>query len=125
MDVHTLDHAVLYATDIDETCDFYERLGMERREFGDGRVALHFGEHKLNLHQAGDEYDPHARDPTPGAADFCLVTDDDVDDVAAELDDAGIDVVEGPVPRTGARGDLRSVYVYDPDGNLVEIAAYQ
>ncbi|MFC6987877.1 VOC family protein, partial [Haloplanus sp. GCM10025708] len=69
-------------------------------------------------------YDPHARDPTPGAADLCLVTDD-VDDVAAELDDAGIDVVEGPVSRTGARGELRSVYVYDPDGNLVEIAAYR
>lgn len=118
-----IDHLVLYATDVDESCAFYERLGMERHEFDGGRVALGFGDAKLNLHPAGDEYDPHAADPAPGAADFCLIVAD-LDAVRAHLDDEGIPVVEGPVPKTGASGRMTSVYVRDPDGNLVELAAY-
>ncbi|MFB6281580.1 MAG: VOC family protein [Haloferacaceae archaeon] len=118
-----IDHLVVYAADVDATCAFYERLGLERREFDGGRVALHLGDAKINVHPAGDEYDPHAADPAPGAADFCL-TVPDIDAARDRLAGAGIDVVEGPVAKTGARGPMTSVYVRDPDGNLVELAAY-
>jgi catechol 2,3-dioxygenase-like lactoylglutathione lyase family enzyme len=119
-----IDHVVLYAADVEATAAFYERCGMERETFAGGRVAVTFGDAKLNLHPAGDEYVPHARAPTPGAADFCLVVDDDPEAVAAHLADEGIEVVEGPVEKTGARGPTTSVYVRDPDGNLVEFASY-
>lgn len=119
-----IDHLVLYATDVDETCAFYERLGMERREFDGGRVALHFGDAKINLHSAGDEYDPHAGNPAPGAGDFCLVVEEGIDAVVDHLEGAGVEVAVGPVAKTGARGPMTSVYVRDPDGNLVELSAY-
>lgn len=118
-----IDHLVLYATDVDATCEFYERLGMERREFAGDRVSLHFGDAKINLHPAGDEYDPHAADPTPGAGDFCLIVAD-LDAVRDRLADEGVEVIEGPVAKTGAQGPMTSVYVRDPDGNLVEFAEY-
>jgi catechol 2,3-dioxygenase-like lactoylglutathione lyase family enzyme len=126
MDVTGIDHLVLYATDVERTCDFYvEALGVaEREEFAGGRVALSFGRTKLNLHPAGDEYDPHAATPTPGSADFCLVVDNPIPVVVDRLDRAGVEIVEGPRRRTGARGEMRSVYVCDPDGNLVEFAHY-
>jgi catechol 2,3-dioxygenase-like lactoylglutathione lyase family enzyme len=92
--------------------------------FGDGRVALSFGTTKLNLHPAGDEYDPHAADPTPGAADFCLVVDEPISTVVERVENAGVSLVEGPGRRVGARGEMESVYVRDPDGNLVEFAHY-
>ncbi|MFB6302201.1 MAG: VOC family protein [Haloferacaceae archaeon] len=99
-----IDHLVLYATDVDATCTFYERLGLERREFDGGRVALHLGDAKLNVHPAGDEYDPHAAHPTPGAADFCL-TVADLDAARDRLADAGIEVIEDrstrPAPAAG------------------------
>jgi catechol 2,3-dioxygenase-like lactoylglutathione lyase family enzyme len=120
-----IDHVVLYAADVDETAAFYERVGMARETFADGRVAVTFGDAKINLHPAGDEYVPHARAPSSGAADFCLVVDDDAATVAAHLDDEGIEVVEGPVEKTGALGSMTSVYVHDPDGNLVEFASYE
>ena len=119
-----LDHLVVYARDVEETCQFYESLGFERRTFDDGRVALHCGDQKLNVHQSGEEYVPHAADPAPGSADFCLLVDDDVDAVREHLREEGIELVEGPVPKTGARGPMTSVYVRDPDGNLVELARY-
>jgi catechol 2,3-dioxygenase-like lactoylglutathione lyase family enzyme len=126
MGVTGIDHLVLYATDVERTCEFYaETLGVARvEEFGADRVALSFGEAKLNVHPAGDEYEPHAATPTPGAADFCLVVDEPVKALAERFADAGVDLVEGPVARTGARGEMRSVYVRDPDGNLVEFARY-
>ncbi len=118
-----LDHLVLTVADIERTCRFYvDGLGMERREFAGGRVALHFGDHKINLHPASAPIAPHARRPTPGSADLCFLTATPVETMAVALTERGIDIVEGPVERVGARSPLRSIYCYDPDGNLIEIA---
>jgi catechol 2,3-dioxygenase-like lactoylglutathione lyase family enzyme len=117
-----LDHLVLTVADIDATVRFYESLGMRRENFGDGRVALRFGDQKLNLHAAGAELAPHAAKPTPGSADVCLLVSDDLDQVAESMSRAGIAVELGPVARTGASSALTSLYVRDPDGNLVELS---
>ena len=123
IEVASLDHLVLYCADVDATIAFYVRaLGMDAMTFGEGRRALAFGAQKINLHAAGREYVPHAANPARGAADFCLLTSVPLDDVIAHLNALGVPIVEGPVPKTGAQGPLRSVYVRDPDGNLVEIA---
>lgn len=114
MKIESLDHLVLTVRDLDATVAFYERLGMRHVEFAPGRHALAFGAQKLNLHVAGREFEPKATEPTPGSADLCFLVD--------ELDAAGLDVIEGPVERTGATGTIRSVYVRDPDGNLVELS---
>jgi catechol 2,3-dioxygenase-like lactoylglutathione lyase family enzyme len=120
--IRALDHLVLTVSDPEATVAFYERLGMQRDEFGDGRLALRFGAQKINLHQAGSEFEPHAARPVPGSGDLCLLVDGALDDVRAELEAGGIAVEAGPVERTGAEGPLRSVYVRDPDGNLVELS---
>ena len=118
-----LDHLVLTVRDIDRTCAFYETaLGMERRSFGDGRVALHFGGQKINLHAADNPIDPNVRHATPGSADLCFITATPIAQVVRHLAELGIAVITGPGERAGARGRLMSVYVYDPDENLVEIA---
>ncbi|MFN4088864.1 MAG: VOC family protein [Alphaproteobacteria bacterium] len=118
-----LDHLVLTVRDIDRTCAFYEKvLGMERRTFGAGRVALHFGRQKLNLHAADNPVDPNVRHATPGSADLCFITATPIRQVVAHLDALGVPVITGPGERSGARGRLMSVYVYDPDENLIEIA---
>lgn len=121
--VTRLDHVVLTVADVERTCEFYARvLGMERVTFGDSRIALRFGDQKLNLHVAGREFEPKATLPTPGSADVCFVTTTPIADVVAGLRGLGVPIVEGPVPKTGARAALESVYVRDPDGNLIEIA---
>ena len=120
--INSLDHVVLTVADIDATVAFYERLGMRRETFGSGRVALRFGEQKLNLHRRGAEIAPHAGAPTSGSADLCFIVADPIEDVVAALAEAGIDVELGPVARTGAIASLSSVYVRDPDGNLVELS---
>ncbi|WP_136590010.1 VOC family protein [Salinigranum halophilum] len=127
MHVTGIDHLVLYATDVERTCEFYaETLDVATVEtFAGGRVALSFGTTKLNLHPAGDEYEPHAADPAPGSADFCLVVDEPIRAVVERIESAGVSVVEAPGTRTGARGEMASVYVRDPDGNLVEFAHYR
>jgi catechol 2,3-dioxygenase-like lactoylglutathione lyase family enzyme len=117
-----LDHLVLTVADLEATVAFYERLGMRREEFGDGRIALHFGPHKINHHQAGAEFTPHARRPTPGSADVCLLVEGTLDAAERWLHESGIPVELGPVERTGATGPIRSLYVRDPDGNLVEVS---
>jgi catechol 2,3-dioxygenase-like lactoylglutathione lyase family enzyme len=118
-----LDHIVLTVRSIEQTIDFYERVvGLEAITFGDGRHALRIGEQRLNLHEAGHEFDPKAMHPTPGSADFCLVTDESLDDVIDRLARLGVRIEEGPVGRTGAIGPLLSIYLRDPDDNLVEIA---
>jgi len=121
-----LDHLVLTVADIDVTVEFYERvLGMTARSFtsaGVERRALHFGDHKINLHQAGAEFEPKARTPLAGSADLCFTTQKPVDEIAADLAGQGVEIIDGPVARTGARGALRSIYLRDPDGNLIEIA---
>ena len=122
MRIRSLDHIVLTCADPEATVAFYERVGMQREEFGAGRLALRFGDQKINLHQAGAEFQPHAATPLPGTGDLCLLVDGPIEAVVAHLGDVGIPLEEGPVDRTGAVGPLRSVYVRDPDGNLVEFA---
>jgi catechol 2,3-dioxygenase-like lactoylglutathione lyase family enzyme len=122
MSIRAIDHLVLTVADIDATVEFYEQLGMRREIFGEGRVALHFGDQKLNLHLAGAEIAPHAREPTPGSADLCFLIDGRLSDLEAALSDAGLPIELGPVERTGAQGPIRSLYLRDPDGNLVELS---
>ena len=127
MHIDRIDHFVLTVRDLDATIDFYTRvLGMEAVTFGPlGRRALSFGRHKINLHVAGKEFEPKARAPGPGTADFCLITDVPLAEVQAHLAAHGVAVEDGPVPRTGATGPITSVYLRDPDGNLVEISNYE
>lgn len=121
--VTRLDHLVLTVMDIEAAVDFYARaLGMRRVTFGDGRTALAFGEQKINLHARGREISPHALHPMPGSADLCFLTDTPLAAVADHLERCGVTVEEGPVERTGATGRILSLYVRDPDGNLVEIS---
>ncbi len=123
MRIDRLDHLVLTVADPDRTVAFYrDVLGMAEVTFGGGRRALAFGTSKINLHRAGQEFEPKAHRPTPGSADVCLVTEDPLEQVQRELAEAGVPVEVGPVERTGARGPLLSVYVRDPDANLVEIS---
>jgi len=121
MRIRSLDHLVLTVADIDTSVRFFESLGMHREEFGDGRVALRFGEQKINLHEAGAELEPHAAGPAPGSADLCFLVDDDVEQVADSLARSGIAIELGPVSRTGSPAARTSLYVRDPDGNLVEL----
>lgn len=120
-----IDHLVLTVADIPLTVDFYQRvLGMRHEVFGEGRSALAFGQQKLNLHQAGREFEPKAAHPLPGAIDLCLVTTWPLERLLAHLAAEGVAVEEGPVRRTGALGPIESVYVRDPDDNLIEIGRY-
>ncbi len=126
MKVDRIDHFVLTVRSIEATCDFYSRvLGMEVEEFAEGRTALLFGGQKINLHEAGKEFEPKAEEPTPGSGDFCLITDIPLERVVEHLDSCGVEILEGPVSRTGAVGRIESVYFRDPDGNLVEVSNYQ
>jgi catechol 2,3-dioxygenase-like lactoylglutathione lyase family enzyme len=126
MRIERLDHLVLTVADMDATVEFYVRvLGMEAVTFGDGRRALAFGDSKINLHEAGHEFEPKAARPTPGSADLCLITTAPIDMIAAELRRGGVEIVEGPVERTGAKGAITSVYFRDPDQNLIEIGTYE
>lgn len=124
MPVASLDHLVLTVRDRAATRRFYcDGLGMRWTEFGEGRTALSFGAQKINLHDAGREFEPKAARPTPGSADICLLVDGEPPEaVAARLGALGFPVIEGPVERTGATGPILSVYFRDPDGNLVEVA---
>ena len=125
MDIARIDHIVLTVRDIDATCEFYVRvLGMSVTTFGAGRKALVFAGQKINLHQAGREFEPKARMPTPGSADFCLISAVPLREVIDHLARCKVPIVEGPVPKTGARGPIDSVYFRDPDGNLVEVSTY-
>jgi catechol 2,3-dioxygenase-like lactoylglutathione lyase family enzyme len=123
MRIDSLDHLVLTVADIEASCAFYQRvLGMEVVTFGRGRKALAFGCQKINLHQAGREFEPKAQRPTPGSADLCFLTAVPLAQVQAHLAACGVPVLEGPVPRTGAQGPILSVYFRDPDLNLIEVA---
>lgn len=123
-----IDHFVLTVASIDATCDFYARvLGMRVVKFesmGTQRVALAFGDQKINLHPAGAVPDPNVLKPTPGSADFCLITSTPLAEVRSHLARERVEVILGPVFRTGATGKIESVYFRDPDLNLVEVANY-
>ncbi|MFQ6018741.1 MAG: VOC family protein [Kiloniellaceae bacterium] len=120
-----LDHLVLTVRDVEATSAFYEKvLGMRRVEFGAGRIALHFGRQKINLHPHPSPIEPRAAAPGPGTADLCFVAATPLDAVVAHLAACGVEVVAGPVTRGGAEGPMNSVYLRDPDGNLVEVSNY-
>jgi catechol 2,3-dioxygenase-like lactoylglutathione lyase family enzyme len=127
--IQSIDHIVITCRDMAATIDFYTRaLGMRLETFGEPpkpqRKALRFGDQKFNLHQAGDASvtDIYAATPTPGSLDLCLIASVPLDDVAAHMKALGVAVELGPVRRTGARWPIRSIYLRDPDGNLIEIA---
>jgi catechol 2,3-dioxygenase-like lactoylglutathione lyase family enzyme len=123
--IDRIDHVVMTVQDVDATCDFYARvLGMRVVTFAGGRKALAFGTQKINLHQAGREFEPKAARPTPGSVDLCLITTSTLADVAAELAACGVAILEGPVDKTGATGPIRSIYFRDPDANLIEVSTY-
>jgi len=123
MKIDRLDHVVLTVRDVEATCRFYTRvLGMEPVTFAGGRRALRFGRQKLNLHQAGSEFEPKAASPTAGSADLCFIAATALADVIDELRASGVEILEGPVQRTGATGPIQSVYIRDPDFNLIEIS---
>jgi catechol 2,3-dioxygenase-like lactoylglutathione lyase family enzyme len=120
--IDRLDHLVLTCTDEAATIAFYtDVLGMALVTF-EGRKAFHFGAQKINLHVRGREYEPKAHIPAPGALDLCFIADRPLDAVIAHLAAHDVAIIEGPVPRTGAAGPLRSVYLRDPDLNLIEIS---
>ncbi|MCA1298674.1 VOC family protein [Stappia indica] len=125
MRIMALDHIVLTVTDMDAAVRFYcEVLGMEEVVFGGGRRALRFGSQKINLHPPGHDYAPVAERPAPGSADLCFLVAS-LDAAIAALEAAGVGIEEGPVSRTGALSPLRSIYIRDPEGNLVELSEPQ
>ena len=125
MIIDRIDHIVLTVHDLERTIAFYSRvLGMEPVTFAGGRRALAFGRQKLNLHQAGREFEPKALAPAPGAIDLCFISETPLADVIAKLKAEGVVIIEGPVDKTGALGPMKSVYFRDPDGNLLEVSNY-
>src|SRR5512141_2350360 len=124
--IDRIDHLVVTAWDIDRTLDFYRRvLGMEPVTFAGGRRGLAFGRQKINLHQAGREFEPKALKPAPGTVDLCLIATTPLAEAIEHLKACGVAIVAGPVARTGALGPMQSVYIRDPDGNLIEISNYE
>ncbi len=118
-----LDHIVLTTARTGECIDFYTRvLGMKLERFGEGRMALKFGGQKINLHERGKEFEPKAMAASPGTLDICFIAAVPLKDLIARLAACNVPIIEGPVMKTGALGPIRSVYVRDPDGNLVEIS---
>ncbi|WP_373018789.1 VOC family protein [Thiomicrorhabdus sp.] len=123
MQIRQLDHLVLTVKDLDKTIHFYESvLGMEKVIFGQNRIALRFGNQKINLHQAGKEFEPKAGNTVTGSADLCFLTDQPLEQAMNEIKRHGVKIIEGPVDRTGANGAIISFYIRDPDQNLIEIA---
>lgn len=121
--VDALDHLVLTVQSIPRSIAFYERvLGMEAKEFKPGRYALHFGRQKINLHELGHVVDPNVKHATPGSADVCFLTRMPLAEVIAHLQREQVPIVQGPVRATGAQATLQSLYFYDPDENLIEVA---
>jgi catechol 2,3-dioxygenase-like lactoylglutathione lyase family enzyme len=119
-----LDHIVLTVKSIADSIDFYTSLGFEEVTFGEGRKALQCGSQKINLHEYGNELLPHATVPQRGSGDICIVYKGVMQEIITHLGILDIDIIEGPVSRTGAIGSIESVYIFDPDGNLVELSIY-
>jgi len=118
-----LDHLVLTTIDVEACKDFYVRvMGMRLETFGAGRLAFCFGNQKINVHVRGQEFEPKAHLPVPGALDLCFIASVGLEQVIAHLQAQAWPIVEGPIQRTGATGPIRSVYVRDPDLNLIEIS---
>jgi catechol 2,3-dioxygenase-like lactoylglutathione lyase family enzyme len=125
MKINRIDHLVLTVADIERTVEFYTRvLGMEKIEFALGRIALACGEQKINLHQLSKEFEPRAEHVRAGSADLCLIIDTPIEQAIEHIQQHGVDLIAGPVNRSGAKGKIISVYLRDPDGNLLEVANY-
>ena len=124
--IDRVDHVVMTCTNLAVTAGWYQRvLGMEREEYGGKkRTALKFGAQKINLHEGGHEFLPHATLARPGTLDICFVIAMRPEDAVAQLQECGVVVEKGPIARIGALGDMMSVYCRDPDGNLIELASY-
>ena len=123
--IERFDHIVLSVRSLEATLSFYERvLGFKREIRPDAPASLKFGRQKINVHESDRTFEPKAARPTPGAADFCLITRRSIDEVISHLNDCGVTPVLGPVARAGAEGPMTSVYIRDPDANLVEIGRY-
>lgn len=125
MQVKTLDHLVLTVKDIQVSCRFYaDVLGMDIVTFAENCTALHFGHIKINLHQLGHEFAPKALYPTPGSADLCFIVEQPLDEVLSILQQKQVAIEMGPISRSGANGKIKSVYIRDPDDNLIELSNY-
>lgn len=125
LQISHIDHIVLTVENLDATCEFYARvLGMQIVTFGDNRKALKFGQQKINLHQLGHEFEPKAAHPTSGSLDLCLISDTPLEQVVVQLEQMGVPIESGIVQRTGAVGAIASLYIRDPDDNLIEISNY-
>jgi len=124
VEVARLDHLVLTVRDVHATVEFYGRvLGMDEVVFGEGRRALHFGQQKINLHPVENNPVPLvAAAPVPGSADLCLIMKTPLEEVAEHLEACDVEIIEGPIERTGAAGPILSLYFRDPDGNLIEVS---
>jgi catechol 2,3-dioxygenase-like lactoylglutathione lyase family enzyme len=119
----SVDHIVLTTRDLERCLDFYTRvIGMTVERYGAGRIALKFGPHKFNVHPPGFDAKLKARTPTPGSLDLCFLADRPLAEVIARLDACGVPIEDGPSLRSGARFPIRSVYIRDPDENLIEIS---
>ena len=125
MNIDRLDHLVLTVRDIETTLAFYQSvLGMEKVVFGEGRVGLAFGRQKINLHPLGNEFKPTASNIKEGSADLCFIIKQSVTEAIERLRAHDVEVIDGPVVRTGAIGTIMSAYFRDPDGNLIEVSNY-
>ncbi len=126
MKITRIDHLVLTVSKISTTVKFYENiLGMKAETFANNRIALKFGEQKINLHEKGKEFEPKALEANPGTADICFITEGLLEDAMTHVKHKGVAIIEGPVSRTGAKGVITSFYFRDPDMNLIEVAQYQ
>ena len=124
--IDRIDHIVLTVRDIEKTVEFYtDVLGMNPVEFETGRMSLTFGTQKINLHQKGKELEPKAHSPTCGSMDLCFIVSTDLNQIEAELKGKGVEIIEGRVERTGALGTINSIYLRDPDRNLIELSCYE
>ena len=126
MKISHLDHLVLTVRDIETTCNFYTQiLGMQEISFNRNRKALLFGNQKINLHQYHQEFEPKAEQPTPDSADLCFIIDVSLEEAISHLQQHHIPILENPSQRTGAMGKITSIYIRDPDNNLIELSVYQ
>ncbi|KGQ30138.1 VOC family protein [Gallibacterium anatis] len=125
LNITHLDHLVLTVKDIDVSVAFYQKLGMKKQLFLGGRVALQFGQQKINLHQLGKEFEPKAKQVQAGSVDLCFIVSEPLEQVLDYLKEQHLSIEEGIVERTGAVGKIRSIYLRDPDGNLIELSNYQ